>query len=373
MMRFHELDALRAFAMLLGVVLHASLFLVTKDWPVVADEISKDLPYDDIVLAIHGFRMPIFFLLSGFFTAMLWERRGTRALINHRLKRVGIPLVIGAFTIVPIQIYWWILATESEIHLAEALWIVPFGWLGGLHHLWFLWVLLLLVSIFTGLAFLRVTFSDRRVWWILLLVVLLPQLLMSEETWGPDTSAGLLVNPVVLAYYLCFFLFGAFMYQTKLAINSKWTFVLVPAIIIFFGGIGLEFRDEGTWAHYASSALQVAYAWAMCFGLMGLFKIIASKNRPWVRYLSDASYWIYLWHLVLIFPAQALAAELTLNVHLEVILIIFGVTGILVVVYHVAVRHTWIGVMLNGPRARRGESDEGHSNPPPAARVALKQ
>ena len=76
MTRFHELDALRAFAMLLGVVLHASMFLVWPEWPVVAKEISPDLPYDDIVHAIHGFRMPVFFLLSGFFTAMLWRRHG---------------------------------------------------------------------------------------------------------------------------------------------------------------------------------------------------------------------------------------------------------------------------------------------------------
>ena len=39
MTRFHELDALRAFAMLLGIVLHASLFLVTMD-QVVARDIS---------------------------------------------------------------------------------------------------------------------------------------------------------------------------------------------------------------------------------------------------------------------------------------------------------------------------------------------
>ena len=33
--RFHDLDALRAFAMLLGIVLHACLFLMPVDaWPV---------------------------------------------------------------------------------------------------------------------------------------------------------------------------------------------------------------------------------------------------------------------------------------------------------------------------------------------------
>ena len=91
----------------------------------------------------------------------------------------------------------------------------------------------------------------------------------------------------------------------------------------------------------------------MCFGMMGLFKIIASKDRFWVRYISDASYWIYLWHLVLIYGAQWIAVELTFNVHLEVAFIIVIVTGALLVVYQFGVRYTWVGAMLNGPRARQ--------------------
>ncbi len=353
MTRFHELDALRAFAMLLGVVLHASLFLVTKDWPVVAKEMSPELPYDDIVLAIHGFRMPIFFLLSGFFTALLWQRRGTQALIMHRLKRVGIPLLIGAFTIVPLQIYWWLLAQEKGLTLSEAIWVIPFGWLGGLHHLWFLWVLLLLVGIFVALIAISDKLFDRRIWWVLIPMVLIPQLLMTEPTWGPDTSTQLWTNPVVLGYYACFFMFGAFVYQTGLSIGQRWTFALVPVIPVFFVGLHFEFVDEAEWAHFVASVLQIIYAWAMCFGMMGLFKIIASKDRFWVRYTSDASYWIYLWHLVLIYGAQWIAAELTFNVHLEVALIVVVVTGALLVVYQFGVRYTWIGVMLNRPRGRQ--------------------
>ena len=95
----------------------------------------------------------------------------------------------------------------------------------------------------------------------------------------------------------------------------------------------------------------------MYFSLMGLFKIIASKDRIWVRYISDASYGIYLWHLVLIYGAQWIAAELTFNVHLEVVLIIAIVTAALLVVYQYGVRYTWIGVMLNGPRVRRVEGE----------------
>ncbi len=52
-------------------------------------------------LGVHGFRMPLFFLISGFFTAMLWRRRGLSALFWHRFKRIFLPCLIGLFTIVP--------------------------------------------------------------------------------------------------------------------------------------------------------------------------------------------------------------------------------------------------------------------------------
>ena len=69
--------------MLLGIVLHAALFLVPDAWPVLDKKASASLPYDDIVNVIHGFRMPVFFLLSGFFTAMLWQRRGLGGVLKQ--------------------------------------------------------------------------------------------------------------------------------------------------------------------------------------------------------------------------------------------------------------------------------------------------
>ena len=35
--------------------------------------------------------MPLFFLVSGFFTAMLWRKRGVSSLLKHRYARIFIP------------------------------------------------------------------------------------------------------------------------------------------------------------------------------------------------------------------------------------------------------------------------------------------
>jgi len=114
--RYHDLDALRACAMLLGIVLHGILAFGQPGWPgyapqndthwvvpTVVSEMTnaagteapeKFSPYKLCFTAIHGFRMQLFFVVSGFFTVMLWSTRGTKELLKHRAKRILLPLAI---------------------------------------------------------------------------------------------------------------------------------------------------------------------------------------------------------------------------------------------------------------------------------------
>ncbi|MEM1067347.1 MAG: acyltransferase family protein [Planctomycetota bacterium] len=100
--RRHDLDALRAIAMLLGIVLHGALsFVPLPDEAWAVHDVKQHSAYGVLMSVVHGFRMPLFFLISGFFTAMLWRKRGLLALMEHRFKRIFVPLMIGLFTIVP--------------------------------------------------------------------------------------------------------------------------------------------------------------------------------------------------------------------------------------------------------------------------------
>ncbi|AMV40288.1 acyltransferase family protein [Planctomyces sp. SH-PL62] len=95
-----DLDALRAWAMLLGIVLHGSLSFFPSFW-MVADR-RQASGFGILFSAIHGFRMPLFFVMCGFFSAMLLQRRGRGALVKHRFRRVFLPLLLGMVTIVPL-------------------------------------------------------------------------------------------------------------------------------------------------------------------------------------------------------------------------------------------------------------------------------
>ncbi len=92
--RWHDLDALRGFAMLLGIALHASLSFFPGFWVTIDSKADSDNWFDEFFHAVHGFRMPLFFLLSGFFTMMLWRRRGPGRLIEQRVKRIALPFAI---------------------------------------------------------------------------------------------------------------------------------------------------------------------------------------------------------------------------------------------------------------------------------------
>ena len=98
--RRHDLDALRAAAMLLGIVYHAALAYAAGTLWMIQDPSQSSLVYL-FQAGVHGFRMPLFFVVSGFFTALLWRRRGLAALWKNRLLRILVPCLLGLVTLVP--------------------------------------------------------------------------------------------------------------------------------------------------------------------------------------------------------------------------------------------------------------------------------
>jgi peptidoglycan/LPS O-acetylase OafA/YrhL len=483
--RRHDLDALRGFAMVLGIALHAALAFFPTFWPVQDATSSFDGLFDEFLHAVHGFRMPLFFLLSGFFTAMLWRRRGLAALVRHRLKRIALPLAIGVVTIVPLvnlvseraaadqfDTLFEAIFFQNEIAVANFLedgvdpnalrgdeGITPlhlaafidnadiaeilldagadpyaldddgdtafafaffvgsedvadviiatgfpdlrppgadwqdvegwgFGeaddgdsleldtWLTSFHHLWFLWFLLWMVVGFALVALVvdwrqkdrpdlraRQGHWPRWLMWALVPLALVPQLAMGDggrvPVFGPDTSAGIVPVPHVLAYYGLFFAFGALMYDRRGrngdliadTLGRRWWAILLPAVLLVLPiGLSLTFETDDAWG--LAGLAQVIYAWAMCFGLIGLFRRFLAQERRGARYLSDSSYWLYLAHLPLIIVTGAWIRDWDLPAGVKFIGVTVAVTIVLLVSYQLFVRYSPIGTLLNGKRTR---------------------
>ena len=96
-----DLDVLRGVAMLLGIVLHSFMSFMPGPWPV-QDSRQNDLFFIPVA-AIHMFRMPLFFLLSGFFAMFILRKQGLRGMLRHRARRILLPLLLALITIVPVS------------------------------------------------------------------------------------------------------------------------------------------------------------------------------------------------------------------------------------------------------------------------------
>ncbi len=120
--RYHDYDALRAFAMLLGIVLHGVMSFVELPpgmWP--AQDIRQNTSvYGFVLHALHGFRLPLFFMMSGFFTSMLWRKRGLWKLIAHRAKRILLPLVVGWCAVWPALIVVGMFGANGQTNVWDA-------------------------------------------------------------------------------------------------------------------------------------------------------------------------------------------------------------------------------------------------------------
>lgn len=102
--------------MLLGIVLHASVAYFPFPWPVQDQHQAGWLAV--VFAVIHGFRMPLFFMLSGFFTMLVLRRRGLRSLLSQRALRIAVPLAVAMATILPIDrvvISWAIRRQASAV------------------------------------------------------------------------------------------------------------------------------------------------------------------------------------------------------------------------------------------------------------------
>ncbi len=217
-------------------------------------------------------------------------------------------------------------------------------------HLWFLWFLCWLVAGFVILAVTGLLPSGRWRWW-LVAASCIPQAVMGVSLaggYGPDTALGILPKPHVLAYYACFFFFGVATFAAEgldTRLGRHWKLLLPAAVVLFLAGIAtLNVRLLAT-------VLQPAYAWTMSLGLIGLFHRVFAKPRPAVSWLADASYWMYLVHVPLIFATQTIVREWPLPATVKFLLILATVTAVLLVSYRWCVRYTAIGRLLNGPRA----------------------
>ena len=141
--RYHALDALRAAMMFLGIYLHATVaYSPVGGWPYKPAQLTTTLDFS--VGLIHVFRMPVFYVMAGFFAALLLQRYGFRRAADNRFWRIVVPFVVGWIILFPLVMF---LAAVGRSGVDRALDFILSGkFLAYAHplHLWFLEYLIVL-------------------------------------------------------------------------------------------------------------------------------------------------------------------------------------------------------------------------------------
>jgi ABC-type multidrug transport system ATPase subunit/peptidoglycan/LPS O-acetylase OafA/YrhL len=405
--RLHALDAVRGFALLLGVAFHASLSFMPGwppgIWSMVDNSPSQFL--SDAGFVSHIFRMSLFFFIAGFFGRLLYHKLGARGFWANRGKRIAVPMIVGWVILVPAIFLVWSLGMAKMFGgTPPAPPAPPPGWF-PLTHLWFLYQLLLLYVAVIALRAVVVRFDGAQKLRNLLDLVVVNSIrmriavftlgipvagaLMTLPFWFywqgiPTPDSSLIPQVPATVGFGTAFIFGWLVNRSATALDAitrGWLVHLVLGIVatgwLLHTMHATPMAQPGLTKTLFALVFGVA-VWGWVLGLTGAALRFLSNYSALRRYIADASYWIYLAHLPVVAVLAVWVGHWPLHWGVKYPFILVVSFAVLFLSYHFLVRPTFIGKLLNGrkyplrepaavpagtqpPTAQAADSD-GHGN-----------
>lgn len=369
--RFHYMDSLRALAMLSGVLFHAALAYSAVIHPFypVADRAQSQL-VDACIWFLHLFRMPLFFLVAGFFGAMLLHKRGMGGMFVNRLRRVALPLVVFCPLVLAAMGYSTMHAVATVHNPSPVLVMIqqfsqmenpptaPFS----TAHLWFLYYLMFFYVLVWAARSLQlgklgnVVRGLNPIWLVALLPLLLVPALASVTAPNPAPE-GLLPQFWAFGFYGPFFAFGYVLFGHEALIERYRGFApwLLAGSVLLYAAFWHLLKQHVPTAADPSATVLMAIAeayigvWMTCVSLVA-GRSLLNRSSQILRYLSDASYWVYIIHLPVLFAIQYRLMDMTWWWPLKFAFAVAATFAICFLSYHLLVRGTVLGKLLGSPR-----------------------
>ena len=384
--RLHGFDALRAVALFLGVVLHSCMsFMPNSQYFWLVQDPSRNTFSGLLFYVIHIFRMTLFFFLAGFFCHIMLRQKGTLYFIKDRVKRILLPLIVG----------WPIIFTLFVCAIIYATWIKNNGAIPKtpsaspsftpddfpLAHLWFLYLLTLFYVAYVPVYGVLERYGEKirrshafNVTIELLCSLIGPFILSIPVSFAlfytpywlawfgiPTPDRSLYPNAAAVIGFGTAFLFGGALSTASERwehLQKKWPYFACASIVLLIflwirSGVipSLVPTAHGT-EKWISAWLYCSTTWTICFFLIGFFSTLFNEFNTYVRYLADASYWVYLIHLPIVIALQALFSKLDMSGYMKLPLIVLTCFSISLLTYRLFVRYTIVGKVLNGVRKR---------------------
>ncbi len=347
--------------MFLGIVLHSAVPYMQSDappqfWPY--QEATRSQYFDLIYFYIHAFRMPLFFVLAGFFARMVFTRYGATVFLRHRALRLGIPLVVF---LPPLYAHIRYQTLQQYPELAEYR-IVTL-------HLWFIYYLLgysILASLL-GRASLRWDAGFARFWqshWRWPGLVGVTAVVLSTQFGaGFDPDFELAPKPSILLCYALLYSVGWFLYPLRdtlatwqrfagwqVAGASLLVFAYLPLAVSLYAVFGKTPAPPQP-THAIATVLAATMTWLFIFGVTGLFLRFAAWRSPILSYLAGSAYWVYLAHIFAVVAISVGLKSIPWPLAVKFGVTVAGVTVVSLLTYELAVRRAPWGWIFGAPRA----------------------
>ena len=360
--RLYSLDFLRAFALLMGVLLHVLMLFLEP-----FDGSEPRLSASIIFIWIHTWRMPLFMLLAGFFTALSLSKRDTGNYALNRLIRLGVPLLLLWSVIPAIDEGTSELFKIPEL-ISYIFYDIPFTL--RLDHLWFLYyllffygVLLLLKTtaplIFSLVIDFELSLSRVLYLWMPILILLSPLNKPIGGIFGEIPITFGEINLGSMLFMASFFIIGMQAHKssqflenlqrTRFWLPSLIVFSLIPIGLLAWGGVKDEpFAFAGLLELWIVNSLSGSAALLLVLSIMGLAMNKISSTGHVLRWLVRLSYPIYVFHLMFVVSVSGTLMFFGIN---DWIIVFLGfASGILfpVIIYYAIISWTPLDWVFNG-------------------------
>lgn len=305
------MDSMRSILMMLGVILHSvNVFDSKQDWVIYST--NTTIIADYVSDLIHVFRMPAFFLISGFFCVHTIIKYKPKLFFMVRIKRLLIPLLVTGVSLNTLQNC--ILQYTGFYQLDMWSYIINGDWIS---HLWFLINLVIYFSLATIIAIFfwhpsklignylgRLFLSIPLIAIIMLMPVASIAILASNKVGFPLYSNWHgIINVNRICIYLPYFIFGALLggnhelLHKFSKVNPIFAILLlaVSAFILEHINVSSEIYKTIVSSYFESFIIWLSVS--LCF--YTFYRMFNTPSKIW-SFLSDASYTVYLFHHLIV-------------------------------------------------------------------------
>lgn len=343
------LDALRIAAFAWLVLYHVGMYYVSWDWHVKSPHASAAL--EPWMRLSSPWRLSLLFVLSGVATSMMLRRDGASAvLLGARLRRLGLPLLLGLAVVVPPQAYFEVQQRHSfaggyfdflQLYFsgyngfcrAGAGCLVLPTW----NHLWFVAYLLvytvalwLLVRAWPAApehaaAWLQRALAGARLWWLPAALLALARVTLIDR--HPPTHA--LVGDLYL--HVCYagvFAAGAAMARAPALwprLDAVRWMSLALALVAWLVMLATPLTAETFGLHIARPFGRAAFGamqWCGVLAAIGFAHRHWNREFAWRRYLTDAVFPVYIVHQTIIIALAMALRPAALGAGTEAVLLV---------------------------------------------------